>query len=186
MASPPLQTRVLRVLLALVLVCVAGWYSPLAPAAIWRLFHPTGWVNYRGLRVRVPWPWIANTDATGEDPSAVPQGMALKKTPFAVNHRSMTETIFVTVISQDPGITAEGQTEAWMETFRMTHPGDTFDTQTPKAIPAGASCTVARDDQKQNDAVWTCISIRGGWVANYEGCWAGASEFFDMLTHLRR
>jgi hypothetical protein len=186
MTNPPLSTRLLHVSVALALVCVAGWYSPFVTAGIWHVFHPGGWANYRGLRVRVPWPWTADTYATGEDPTLAPQGLTLKKTPFTVNKRSLSDSIFITVISQDPGVTVEQQTEAWMETFRMTHPAESFDSRTPKTIPANARCAVARGERSDVDVVWTCITVGGGWVANFEGSRADEPVFFDIVMHLKR
>jgi len=186
MTNPSLSTRVFRLLAALALVSVAGWYSPLATAAIWHLLHPVGWVRYRGLQVRVPWPWIADVDAEREDASATPQGLSLKKAPFAVNHRALGQSIFVTVISQDPGATAEQQAADWMRTFRATHPGDTFDGNAPVALPSGASCLEAASDTGTGAIVWTCISVSGGWVANYEGYAPDVPVFFEIVAGLKR
>jgi hypothetical protein len=186
MMNPSLPTRALRLLAALALVCAAGWYSPLATAAIWHLLHPVGWVKYRGLQVRVPWPWIADVDADREDPSATPQGLSLKKSPFAVNRRALGQSIFVTVIAQDPGVTAEQQTSEWMKTFRATHPGETFDGNAPVALPSGASCSRAESDAGSKPIVWTCISVSGGWVADYEGYAPDVPVFFDVVARLKR
>lgn len=167
------------------LVCVVGWYSPFFTAGFWRAFHPAGWVRYRGLHVRVPWPWTA-TDFSGEDPSFAPQGLELKKTPFTANKRSLSDSIFVTVISPDPGVSADRQTGAWMDTFRQTHPTETLDSRTPQAIPQGATCLAARKDQHVVSVVWTCVSVEGGWVANFEGNRADEPVFFDIVSHLKR
>jgi hypothetical protein len=186
MTIPPLSTRVLRVFGALVLVCMVGWYSPFFTAGIWHVFHPTGWVRYRSLHVRVPWPWTADTEVSGEDPSFAPQGLALKKTPFRVDRRTRSDTIFVTVISPDPGVSAEQQTLAWMETFRQTHSEQTVDNRTPEAIPGKANCALARGRRADEDMVWTCISVQGGWVANFEGNRADEPVFFEIVAHLKR
>lgn len=186
MTTPPLSTRVLRVFGALVLVCLMGWYGPFFTAGIWHVFHPAGWVQYRGLHVRVPWPWTADVDFSGEDPSLSPQGLALKKTPYAVNRRVLSQAIFVTEISPDPGITAEQQAGAWMDTFRKTHPADSFESRTLPAVPAEAICSAAREDQHAVDVVWTCISVEGGWVANFEGNRADEPVFFDIVAQLKR
>jgi hypothetical protein len=186
MTYPPWPTRLLRLFVALVLVCVAGWYSPLATAAIWHLLHPIGWVNYRGLQVRVPWPWIADGDASREDPLATPQGLSLKKTPFAVNRRVLGQSIFVTVISRDPGVAEEQQTADWIRTFRATHQGADFEDKTPIALPSGASCLQAASDPGPGQIVWTCISVSGGWVADYEGYAPDVRVFFDIVAHFKR
>ena len=65
----------------LALVGVCGWYGPVITASLWHVCHPRGWVEYRGLRVRVPWPWVADTEAEDADPTMTPQGLQLKRMP---------------------------------------------------------------------------------------------------------
>jgi hypothetical protein len=186
MTYPPLPTRLLRVSLALILVAVACWYSPLVTAGLWHLFHPGGWVSYRGLRIRVPWPWIADTELDSADPTVAPQGLALKKSPTTANRLSAGQLIFVTVISPDPGTTAEQQTSEWMRSFRETHPGRAFSDRTPVALPSGASCLQARSRQQNKEEVWTCISVENGWVSNFEGRPGEETAFFEIVRNLKR
>jgi hypothetical protein len=186
-ANPPhLPRRVLHVTVGLLLVCVAGWYGPWLTATGWRVFHPGGWVDYRGLRVRVPWPWIADSDMSRDDSGATPLGLGLKKLPQTLNHRLPPQSVFVTVISADPGVTAEQQTSQWMAMFRETHPGAEFSGVTPTAIPSGASCLRAGYPSKPTDIVWTCISVSGGWVANLEGHGSDEPAFFEVVGGLKR
>jgi hypothetical protein len=139
-----------------------------------------------GLLVRVPWPWVADTDAIREDPTVTPQGLALKKMPPTLTGRVPPQSLFVTVISPDPGVTAEQQTAQWMKIFRDTHPGAEFEAATPVAIPGGASCLSADVHAKAEDVVWTCISVSGGWVANFEGHQRDERVFFEVIRGLRR
>jgi hypothetical protein len=186
MTTPRLPIRALRVLGAFALAGVVGWYSPWITASLWRVFHPGGQVKYRGLQVQVPWPWVADTDANREDPTVTPQGLALKKLPPTMNHRLPPQSLFVTVISPDPGLTAEEQTAQWMKMFRETHPGAEFAAGTPVAIPAGASCLSATSVDKPNDVVWTCISVKQGWVANFEGRKHDEAVFLEVVRGLKR
>jgi hypothetical protein len=184
--TPSWPIRLVRVLIAAAFVAVAAWYSPLVTAANWHLFHPRGWVNYRGLHVLVPWPWTADTEANNADPSVTPEGLSLKKMPYTMDRRLPTQSLFVTVITPDAGLTAAEQTGAWMETFRATHPGAAFNDQVLAAIPAGASCLSARSHWNQHGVVWTCISVAGGWVADFEGHDADAAVFFRVVSNLKR
>ncbi len=186
MKIPAWLIRALRWSLGLALAAVAGWYSPALTAAGWHVFHPHGWVEYRGLHIRVPWPWTAeDTEAIDGDPTVTPLGIALRKMPYEMIRRLPRQSIFVTVISPDPGVSAEEQTKRWMEMFRESHPGARFGTAAV-AIPAGASCLSASNDSSPDDVVWTCISVSGGWVANFEGRKRGEPVFFQVVTDLKR
>src|SRR5450759_1030401 len=111
MTHPHWSIRALRVLLAAICVGIAGWYSPLLAAAGWHLFHPGGKVEYRGLHILVAWPWTVETWSDDREGDGFPQGLSLKKTPFTMDRRLSNESVFVTVISLDPGVTAEQQEE---------------------------------------------------------------------------
>jgi len=186
MAFPRLQIRVARVFLAGVLVVAAGWYSPLLITAGWHVFHPRGWVEYRGLHVRVPWPWTADIDSVNSDPTLTPQGLSLKKSTYTLDRSAAADGIFVTIVTPDPGVSAAQQTDAWMTSFRATHPGSVFDARAPMAIPAGASCLSARNHWNGRGVVWTCISVEGGWEADYEGRDAEEPLFFGILGRLKK
>jgi hypothetical protein len=186
MTTPRLPIRALRVFAAFALAGVVGWYSPWITASLWRVFHPQGQVTYRGLLVRVPWPWVADTDAIREDPTVTPQGLALKKMPATMNRRLAPQSLFVTVIAPDPGVTAEEQTAQWLKMFRDSHPGSEFEAATPGPIPAGASCLSADLPAKPEDVVWTCISVNGGWVATFEGRDRDEPVFFEVIGGLKR
>jgi len=158
-------------------------------AAGWRLFHPKGSVSYHGLHVIVPWPWTADSQfdselETAEDP-ATPQGLLLKRMPFAMARHEPAQTIFVTVISPDPGVTAEQQTTGWMSSFRATHTACQFDEMTPSSIPEGSKCLSARNHEDEQDVVWTCISVEHGWVANFGGHTSEEPVFFRIVENLK-
>jgi hypothetical protein len=178
--------RTLFAVAALALVGVSGWYSPIITASLWRVFHPRGWVDYRGLYVQVPWPWTADTEAGEDDAMVTPQGLGLRRMPPTIIHRLPPQSIFVTVISRDPGVTAEQQTSQWMKMFRETHPEAEFAAATPWAIPEGAHCLRAVSPSSPRDVVWTCISVGGGWVANLEGHPSDEPVFFEMIGGLKR
>ena len=183
---PVWLAHTLLVVAAMCVVSVSGWYSPFLTAAGWHVFHPHGWVDYRGLHIRVPWPWTAeDTEAIDADPTVTPLGVALKKMPYEMIRRLPRQSIFVTVISPDRGVSAEEQTKRWMEMFRASHPGARFEAATG-AIPAGASCLSASNDSSPEEVVWTCISVGGGWVANFEGQKGDEPVFFQVITDLKR
>ncbi len=186
MPTPRLPIRVLRVLGAFALAGVVGWYSPWVTASLWRVFHPQGQVKYHGLKVQVPWPWIADTDAVTAEQTVAPEGLGLRKMPPTLNHRLPPQSLFVTVISPDPGLTAEEQTGQWMKMFRDSHPGSEFETATPAPIPPGASCLGADKPERPENVVWTCISVNGGWVANFEGRDRDEPIFFEVIGGLKR
>jgi hypothetical protein len=177
------QIRVLEIAVATVFVGVAGWYSPLITAAGWHVFHPHGRIEYRGLRVLVPWPWTAESDP---DPTVSPEGLGLKRMPFTMDRRLPVQAMFVTVISPDPGKTVAQQTDEWMEAFRATHPGAIFDNATLAPLPAGAHCLSAHSHWIPGQVVWTCISVEAGWVADFEGETSDAPSFFRIVTGLKR
>ena len=178
--------RPLLVVAGLSLVGVAGWYGPMVTASIWHVFHPLGRVYYRGLYVRVPWPWIADSDAGREDQAAPPQGLSLRKMPPTSIHHQAAETIFITVISPDPGATAEQQTALWLTMFQGAHPGAGFSGATAANTPTGVECLSAVYTTKPNDVVWTCISMTEGWVANLEGHRSSEPVFFEVIGGLKR
>src|SRR5271154_3465658 len=110
MAIPRWLIRLLCWSTALIFVGVAAWYGPMVTAAGWRIVHPRGWVNYRGLHVRVPWPWISDVDTEKDEPTASPEGISLKKMASTTIPHKPSQTIFITVISPDPEKSAEDQT----------------------------------------------------------------------------
>ena len=186
MANPSWPIRALRLSLAAIFVAIAAWYSPFLAAVGWHLFHPRGSVEYRGLHVLVPWPWTVEAWSDDGEPAAAPQGLSLKKTPPSMDRRLANQSIFVTVIAPEPGVSADQQRESWMDMFRATHPGAAFNNRTLAAIPTGANCLSAASHWNQQGVVWTCISIKGGWVADFEGQSADVPVFFRMIGQLRR
>jgi len=186
MAIPRWLIRLLCWSVALIFTAVAAWYGPMVTAAGWRAVHPRGWVNYRGLRVLVPWPWISDMDTVEGEQAVSPEGISLKRMASTTVRHKAAQSIFITVISPDPGLTAEQQMAGWMNAFRVTHPGSEFDETTPVAIPAGSKCLSARDPGGEQDVVWTCISVKGGWVANFEGRTSEEPVFFRVVENLKR
>lgn len=185
MANAGWPIRALRVMVAAICVGIAAWYSPFLAAVGWHVFHPRGSVEYRGLHVLVPWPWTVETWTDEGGPAASPQGISLKHTPPSMDRGLTNQSIFVTVLKSDAGVTPERQHDEWMEMFRATHPGATFDNRTPEAIPAGASCLSARSHWNQNGVVWTCISVQNGWVADFEGYERDVPVFFKIVGNLK-
>ena len=186
MTTPSWPIRALRVVVATAIVSLAMWYSPLIAAASWHVFHPGGWVYYRGLHVLVPWPWVSDAEAIKVNATATPEGISLKRMARTMDRRVPMQSLFVTVISPDPGVSAGQQTEGWLRMFRETHPGATFEETTPAAIPAGASCLGASNPNDAHGVGWTCISVKDGWVADFEGQEADAGAFFKVVSNLKR
>jgi hypothetical protein len=185
MANHGWPIRALRVIVAAVFVGIAAWYSPFLAALSWHLFHPRAQVDYRGLHVLVPWPWTVESWIDEGEAAASPQGLSLKRTPPSMDRRLTNESIFVTVLSPESGVTPEGQHEAWLDVFRASHPGAAFDNRTPWAVPPGTSCLSARSHWNQNGVVWTCISVRNGWVADFEGYERDVPVFFKIVGNLK-
>jgi hypothetical protein len=186
MAIPNWLIRALCWTLAIVSVTVAAWYGPMLTAAGWHVFHPSGRVVYRGLHVMVPWPWVSDADGDSmkADPTAAPDGISLKEMAHTAVHREPAQTMFITVITPDPGVSAEEQTERWLESFRATHPGSEFEEKVPVAIPTEAKCLGAHRLPDSHGIVWTCISVKGGWVANFEGHTDQEPVFFRVVAAL--
>ncbi len=186
MPTPRWPIRALRWLAAVIVVAVAAWYGPTVTAAGWHVFHPSGWVDYRGLQVMVPWPWISDVDAVEANPTVSPEGIALKKAAHTMARREPAQAIFITVISPEQGQSPEQQASSWLNSFRESHPGREFDDAPPVAIPAGARCLGARRPADDRDVVWTCISVSGGWVAGFEGHAREEPTFFRIVADLKR
>jgi hypothetical protein len=185
MTTPRWPIRALIWGVAAAAAAVAGWYGPTVTAATWHVFHPTGWVSYRGLRVKVPWPWVSDVDAVEADPTVAPEGIAIKRTAYTMARRQSAQAIFITVISPEPDLSPEQQVASWMNNFRATHPGREFDETPPVAAPPGASCLGARPGD-EHDIVWTCISVSGGWIAVFEGHARDEPTFFRIVADLKR
>src|SRR5271170_3330746 len=118
MTLPRSPIRVMIWTMAAAVVAVAGWYGPTVTAATWHVFHPRGWVSYRGLQVKVPWPWVSDVDAVEANPTVSPEGIAMKKMAYSMAHRQPAQAIFITVISPEPGLSPEQQVAGWMNSFR--------------------------------------------------------------------
>jgi hypothetical protein len=181
---PDWLVRPLLAVAGLTLVGVSGWYGPMITASIWHLFHPLGTIHYRGLNVRVPWPWIADTDTAKEDQAVTPEGVSLRKMPPTSIHHEAPQSMFITVISPDSGATAEEQTALWLNVFRDAHPGADFSARTAAGAPAKTSCLKAAYPTKPDEVVWTCISMSGGWVADLEGHPSEEAVFLRVIGGL--
>ena len=176
--TPRWLMRALSWIAAAAVAAVAGWYGPTVTAAGWRVFHPRGWVSYRGLQVTVPWPWVSDVDAEEANPTVSPEGIAMKKMAYTMAHRQAAQAIFITVISPEPGLSSEQQVAGWMNSFRETHPGWEFEATPPVPVPSGATCLGARKPADNDVVMWTCISVDGGWIAGFEGRGGDEPTFF--------
>jgi hypothetical protein len=183
---PGWLARPLLIAVCFVAALVSGWYGPLVTASLWRVFNPGGRVRYHGLLIQVPWPWISDFEEFNAEQTVSPQGFALRRMPRTLFHRLPPQSIFITVISAEPGKTPEQQTMEWLDAFREAHPGASFLTANQTETPAGASCLKAANPATPDDAIWTCISPHGGWVANLEGHPRDEETFFAIVSRLRR
>ena len=186
MATPARLIRCYRVALALLCAAIAGWYSPFLATVGWRVLHPRGSVEYRGLHILVPWGWASDFDSLATDNSVVPEGISLRKAHRNLFERGSPQMIFVTVIAPEKGRSAEEQTREWLDDFRASHPGYSFAAAPPAELPHNVNCLSAQDNNQPDFAVWTCISVPNGWVVNYAGRAADVPVFFQVVAALRQ
>ena len=184
MATPGWLRRALTTSGGFVCAAVAIWYSPMLTAASWRTFHPSGQLDYRGLHITVPWLWTSDFDRIQDETTVSPQGVYLRRSRRNLGQAGE-EAMFVTVISPDPGVSADQQTRNWIEAFRTAHPGREFDAKTPLDLPSGTSCLSGFGNEEPR-VVCTCISLQDGWVANYEGGPADLQVFFRVVAKLKQ
>lgn len=183
------RTRGFVVLVLLPFIVLAVYYAPSLSALGWHVLHGRS-INYRGLHVSVPWGWTADLSLIKEDFPANPQGITLQKPPKTLDIESRgPELIYINLLLPDARSTPQQQAEEWQSLFRQSHPGTEFNIASPQEFPGSANCLEATPRAAASDApqgaALACISIAGGWVANYAGSQRNVDLFRDVIGHLK-
>lgn len=172
------------------LVLLAVYYAPAMSAMGWHLLHG-GVLDYRGLRVEVPWGWsVAGNDAKDDFP-ANPQGITMQKPPktLALESRGP-ELIYINLLLPDAHSTPQQQAEEWKNLFLQSHSETTFNIAERNNLLPGADCVEATprlgNPQDERSAALACISLSEGWLANYAGLQSNVPVFIKVLSGLKR
>ena len=171
------------------LIILAVYYSPTLTSLGWHILHGKA-IDYRGLRVEVPWGWTADLSLMKEDYPANPQGITLEKPPKTLNIESRgPELIYINLLLPDARSTPQQQAAEWQSLFRQSHPGAQFDVAPPQGFPASANCLEATPRANAPDvpqgAALACISLTGGWLANYAGSQRNVPLFRNVIAQLK-
>jgi hypothetical protein len=177
------------VLLCIPLIVLAVYFSPILTSLGWHIVHGRA-INYRGLHVDVPWGWTADMSILKEDFPANPQGITLQKPPKTLNIESRgPELIYINLLLPDDRSTPQQQAAEWQSLFRQSHPVTVFNVGAPPDFPASADCLEATPRTTAKDlpsgAALACISLQGGWLANYAGSQSNVPLFRAVLGDLK-
>jgi len=143
-------------------------------------------VNYRGLRIRVPFGWTALTTAAEDDFPANPQGLTIEKQPKSLLFGSEDpEMMYFNLLLPDPKITRSEQVAEWQNLFRQAHPVSSFDVAAPAGVPSGMDCLQATPRKNRSAAALACVSPAGGWLAQFAGSQAHVALFFDIAAAIK-
>ncbi|GGG91007.1 hypothetical protein [Silvibacterium dinghuense] len=176
-------------LICIPIVFAAIYYAPVLMSLGWHIMHGQA-VDYRGLRVSVPWGWTADLSAVKEDYPANPQGVTLEKPPKTLNIEARgPELMYINLLLPDAHSTSTQQAAQWEELFRESHPASDFSLAVPANLPATAQCLQATPRQAQDGlhagAAIACVSEKDGWLANYAGSQRNVPLFFQVLDGLK-
>jgi hypothetical protein len=180
----------LLMLCCIPLVLLAVYYAPAMSAMGWHLLHG-GVVDYRGLRVEVPWGWSVDGNDAKDDFPANPQGITVQKPPKTLNLESRgPELIYVNLLLPDARSTPQQQAQEWRNLFLQSHPETVFNIAERKNLLPGADCVEATprfgSAQDERSAALACISLSQGWLANYAGLQSNVPIFIKVLSGLKR
>jgi hypothetical protein len=175
--------------LCIPIVCLAVYYSPALTSLGWHVIHGKA-IDYRGLHVEVPWGWTADLSLMREDFPANPQGITLQKPPKTLNIEARgPELIYINLLLPDGRSTPQQQAEEWKGLFRQSHPASDFDVAAPANFPAGIDCLEAAPrsagSDAQTGAALACISLQGGWLADYAGSRGNVPLFLKVIAGLK-
>jgi hypothetical protein len=172
------------------LVLLAVYYAPVMSALGWHLLHGRA-VDYRGLRIEVPWGWSADWNAVKDDFPANPQGITVQKLPRTLNLESRgPELIYINLLLPDAHSTPQQQAEEWRNLFLQSHTETTFNIAERNNLLPGADCVEATprfgNPQDERSAALACISLSEGWLANYAGLQSNVPVFIKVLSRLKQ
>jgi hypothetical protein len=176
-------------LLCIPLICLAVYYSPALTSLGWHIIHGNA-IDYRGLRVEVPWGWTADLALMKEDFPANPQGITLQKPPKTLNIEARgPELIYINLLLPDGRSTPPQQAAEWKGLFQQSHPGSEFNVAVPANFPQGIDCLEAIPRSAIPDAptgtALGCISLQGGWLADYAGSHSNVPVFLKVISGLK-
>ncbi|MFT4114644.1 hypothetical protein [Silvibacterium sp.] len=189
-------------LICIPVVLAAIYYAPVLMSFGWHLMHGQA-VEYRGLRVTVPWGWTADLSLMKEDFPANPQGITLEKPPKTLNIEARgPELIYVNLLLPGPipethngastttaAATLDQQAAQWEQLFRDSHPAANFHLSVPVNSPGSAKCIEATPlnavDGLTGGAALACVSEKDGWLASYAGLQRNVPLFFHVLSELK-
>jgi hypothetical protein len=172
------------------LVLLAVYYAPAMSAIGSRLLHGST-VDYRGLRVEVPWGWSADLNSIKDDYPANPQGITVQKPPRTLNLESRgPELIYINLLLPDAHSTPQQQAGEWKNLFLQSHPETVFNIAERNSLLPEADCVEATPrlgtTRDERGAALACVSISQGWLANYAGLQANVPVFLKVLSNLKQ
>jgi hypothetical protein len=168
------------------ILLTVGYYEPLLTTSFWHLLYG-GSMQYRGLKIHVPWGWTADMSTLRDDPPLNPQGVSMQKAPLNLTLESQeSELIVVNVRMHDAHATDQQQLEQWRRLQLDTHPSSSYSVDTPDDKVEGADCLRARNLRSTQDVVWTCLSMPDGWEASYEGHEKDVPQFLKVVRGLKQ
>lgn len=167
------------------IVGLAVYYTPLLVSLGWHATHGTS-INYRGLRIRVPFGWTAVSITAQDDYPENPQGLTIEKQPrtFSFNADG-TEMMYFNLLLPDSKITLSEQIAQWQNLFRDAHPATSFDVAVPAGVPSGMNCLQATPHNNRSAAALACVSPAAGWLAQFAGLQAHVALFFDVAATIK-
>ena len=173
------------VLICLPVICVAVYYTPLLVSLGWHVTHGMA-VNYRGLRIQVPFGWTADSAPQKDDFPASPQGITLEKQPETLHFETPgPETMYFNLLLPDSRTTPTQQAAQWESLFRQSHPASDFDMSRLGDLSADMDCIQATPLTSRSAAALACISLKNGWVAEYAGSQAHVPLFLQVAGTLK-
>jgi hypothetical protein len=170
-------------------VILAIYYAPTLTSFGWHILHGKA-IDYRGLHVEVPWGWTADLTAVKDDFPANPQGITLQKPPKTLSIEARgPELIYINLLLPDARSSPQQQAAEWKSLFSESHSGSDFDVAAPASFPPGTDCLEAtpksKDRSAPTGAALACISLQGGWLANYAGSRANVPLFMSVIGDLK-
>jgi hypothetical protein len=172
-------------LMCLPVICLAVYYTPLLVSLGWHVTHGMA-VNYRGLRIQVPFGWTADTSSQNEDFPASPQGITLEKQAETLHIEAPgPETMYFNILLPDAGITPSQQAAQWENLFRQSHPASDFNVSRVGDLSSDMDCLQAIPLASRSAAALDCISLKNGWVAIYAGSQAHVPLFLQVAGTLK-
>ncbi len=171
--------------ICLPVICLAVFYTPLLVSLGWHVTHGMA-VNYRGLRIQVPFGWTADVGSQKEDFSANPQGITLEKQPETLHFVAPgPETMYFNLLLPDAGITPSQQASQWESFFRQSHPASDFNIFRLGDLSPDMDCLQATPLNSHAAAALACISLKNGWVAVFAGSQANVPLFLRVAGTLK-